>query len=550
MQTPGHLLVTDRLGNVKRVPLSKQMITLGRHADNDIQLLSTSVSRHHAEITQEEGVFYIVDKGSKSGTFVNGQLVVRRQLCNLDRIRLGGDHEHEIQYVDARQEPVAEDQVRRPEAPQAPASNARAELENLAKFLEVNQALKISLSIDEVLRLIVDAAVEITGAERGALLLRDEHGELAFRVARDRDRRTLTSGNFPISRTAVDQAFKGGRSVIVSDLDGNHPLAAAESALHMELRKIVCIPLERFRVRERADATGIFSRDIVGTLYVDSRQATDALSKTSITLLESLAFEASKALESLRLMQEEEQKQRMEREFAMAREVQVALLTNSTLDANHVEVVAHSTPSRYVDGDFYDLFALDDGRSVIVLGDVSGKGIAAALLASMSQGILDAQLRAGHDLCSVITILNRLLVRKTASGKFVTLFCAVLDAAGNLCFVNAGHNPPFLLRASGELETLASNGMVVGAFDFAAYSEGQTRMVPGDVLVAFTDGVTEALGASGEMFGEQRLAAVVKSAAQGGAAEIRDSVLAQVAAFTRGLPQEDDITIVALKMKN
>jgi len=549
METPAQIVVKDSLGNVKRFRLGKPVFTLGRHTDNDFQVLSTSVSRHHAEILSEEGLFYIVDKGSKSGTFVNGQLIARQRLCNLDLIRLGGDQDNEIKFLDAGPAKPPKGPEASPEPARSQPFNARAELENLAKFLEVNQALKISLSIDEVLCLIVDAAIEITGADRGALLLRNDEGHLELRVARDRDRRTLDSEHFSISMTAVDQAFQGGRSVIVSDISGNHPLAAAESALYLELRKIVCIPLQRFRVSERTDATGIFSRDIVGTLYVDSRQATDALSRTSITLLESLAFEASKALENLRLMQEEEQKQRMEREFAMAREVQVALLTSSTLDSDHVEAAAHSIPSRFVDGDFYDLFVLEDGRCVIVLGDVAGKGIAAALMASMSQGILEAQLRAGHSIESVITILNRLLVRKSASRKFVTLFCAVLDSEGNLTFVNAGHNPPVLVRAGGDVETLSSNGMVVGAFDFASYSESQTRLCPGDVLVAFTDGVTEAIGATGEMFGEQRLAAVVKSAIDSSASAIKEVILEEVADFTRGLPQEDDITTVVLKMK-
>jgi serine phosphatase RsbU (regulator of sigma subunit)/pSer/pThr/pTyr-binding forkhead associated (FHA) protein len=549
MRTRAYIVYTDRLGNVKRLPLAKPVFTIGRYSDNDLPVVSESVSRHHAEIVLEEGAYYLIDKGSKSGTFVNGQAVVRQELRNRDRIRLGGDHDHGIQFEDARATACAEEQGIRSEGAQSSRINARAELQYLAKFLEVNQALKISLSIDEVLSLIVDAAVEITGAERGALLLPNERGEIEFRVARDRDRRTLFSDRFLISWTAVNQAFQGSRGVIISDFDGQRKVEATQSAVQLELRKIVCIPLQRFRIRERSDATGVFSRDVVGTLYVDSRQATGALSKTSVTLLESLAFEASKALESLRLMQEEEQMQRMEREFAMAREVQVALLTNSTLETDHVEVAAKSTPSRYVDGDFYDLFTLEDGRSVIVLGDVAGKGVGAALLASMSQGILEGQLRSGQSLQTVITNLNQLLVRKSATDKFVTLFCAVLNSAGDLGFVNAGHNPPILLRANGEIETLSSNGLVVGAFDFARYSESQTQLLPGDVLVVFTDGVTEATGETGEMFGDHRLVAVLRSAAHCRASEIRDSILATVAAFTQGCPQEDDITIVALKMK-
>ncbi len=548
METPAYILVTDRLGSVNRLPLTKPVFTLGRHVDNDLQILSTSVSRHHAEIRLEDGAYFIVDVGSKSGTFVNSEKVSRQKLRDMDRIRLGSDEEYDIRFETAAQAEEAEGRKRGTTGFPSTPFNARAELKNLAKFLEVNQALKISLSIDEVLRLIVDAAVEITGADRGALLLRNERGEIEFRAARDRDRRTLSSDRFSISRTAVDQAFHGGRSVVFSDLDGQSA-AATESALQLELHTIVCIPIPRMQVRELADATGIFNSDIVGTLYVDSRRVTDALSKTSVKLLESLAVEVSRALESLRLMQEEEQKQRMEQEFAMAREVQVALLTNSALETDKAEAAAQSKPSRYVDGDFYDLLTLEDGRSILVLGDVAGKGIAAALLASMSQGILDAQLRLGQSLSSVFTGLNRLLVRKSAPSKFVTLFCGVLDSTGKLCFVNAGHNPPILLRSTGEMETLASNAMIVGAFDFARYAEGTTQLLPGDVLVAFSDGVTEATDMAGQMFGDERLAASLRSVAPRRASEIVDAILADVAAFTHGLPQADDITIVALRMK-
>jgi len=380
-------------------------------------------------------------------------------------------------------------------------------------------------------------------------MLRSETGTLELKVARDRDRRTLSSDCLAVSRTVVDRAFREGRSLFVAHSGADSRVSRTESMAHLELRSVACIPLERFRPSERTDVTTFLSRDIQGVLYVDSRESSKALSRASVSMLESLAFEASKALESLRLMQEGAEKLRLEKELAMAREVQVALLTTSLLDAEHVEVAAHSIPSRHVDGDFYDLFNLPGGRSAFVLGDVSGKGISAALLASMFQGIVEAQLSAGLSISSVITGLNRMLVQKSASSKFVTLFCAILDPQGNLIFVNAGHNPPMVLRASGQIEVLSTNSLIVGAFDFATYPEAETRLAPGDVLVAFTDGVTEAQNSSGEMFGDQRLQEVIRSAAALGAAQIRDCVLDQVATYSRGLLQDDDITVVALKMK-
>ncbi len=210
MNAPAGLIVTDRLGNARHVELNLPVLTIGRHADNDLQILGASVSRRHAEIVREGENFYIVDKGSKSGTYLNGEKVERRLLAHKDRIGIGLEPEQEIQFLDLQR--AEQEESRAGERP----ANAHAELQNLAKFLEVNQALKISLSIDEVLNLIVDAAIEMTQAERGALLLRGESGELEFRVARDRLRRTLPGDSFKMSRTAVDQAFRGGRSVVAT----------------------------------------------------------------------------------------------------------------------------------------------------------------------------------------------------------------------------------------------------------------------------------------------------------------------------------------------
>lgn len=539
----GQLSVTDRLGNARQVNLNKPVFAIGRHAENDLQVLGASISRRHAEIVREGDDFYLIDKGSKSGSFVNQQKVDRRKLAHRDRIGIGPDSGQEILFLDLRIDQAKEEQA------EAQHSNAHAELQNLAKFLEVNQALKISLSIDELLSLIVDAAIEMTSAERGALLLQGESGELEFRVARDRRRRTLGGSAFPMSRTAVAQAFRGCRSVIASGSQDDVLLEGAESVMALELRTIVCIPLQRLQLNERIEATGVHAREVLGVLYVDSRHAAGVLSKASITLLESLAFEASKALEGVRLMQQEEAKRRLEQEFAMAREVQVALLTTSDLDADHVELAAHSRPSRYVDGDFYDLFTLTEGRIVAVLGDVSGKGVAAALLAAMAQGVIQVQLNADHSVASAIKTLNHLLVQKTAPSRFITVFCALLEPGGDLAFVNAGHNPPLLLRAGGGHEYLSSHSMVVGAFDFAKYSEGKTRLGPGDIVVAFTDGVTEAIGSGGEMFGDQRLLETVQAAADLGAGQIRERIFEEVAAFTRGQSQDDDITVIVLKMK-
>jgi len=555
MQKPAQLKVTNRFGVEKRLPLGKPVFTIGRKAENDLQLLSDSVSRQHAEIAYQDETYYLIDRGSKRGSYVNDQRVERCQLQHLDQIRIGGDDHHQIQFLDETVEQAAaifrtnsSPRLSQSQwADRARAASANEELQKLARFVEVNQAFKFSLTPDDVLCLIVDAAIEMTQAERGFLMLRNEHGDLEFKVARDRDRNWLVGNDFAMSHTVVEESFKQNRSVIINDSREHALLAARQSVRSLDLRSIACIPLRRFQMSEHMDATTVLKRDVIGVLYVDSHVISGTISQTSLRLLESLAFEATKSLESVRLMHEEQEKKQLEVELNMAREVQVALSPVFRQPA-HFEVAAQSIPSRYVGGDFYDLMPLAAGGTAFALGDVSGKGIAAALLAAMAQGALQAQFAGGLGLTEVINSLNRVLVQRSAADRFITLFCAVLDPDGRFAYINAGHNLPILVRTDGRTELLTTKSVLLGAFDFAKYQERETRLAPGDIVVIYTDGVTEAVNAAGEMFGDDRLVSLVAASASLSADEIKGRVLGEVVAFTSGLPQGDDITLIVLKM--
>ena len=351
-----------------------------------------------------------------------------------------------------------------------------------------------------------------------------------------------------MSRSSLERAFHDGRSIILHSVAGGDVYPGTESLQRLDLQKIVCIPLQSFKGTGNTQTTGMLRRDITGVLYLDGRQASGALSAASIALLESLAFEAAKALDTVRLMQQEEEKLRMEKELLTAHEVQLALLTADRLESNFCELSAHSVPSRYVDGDFFDLFTIEGGRMAFLLGDVAGKGISAALLASMAQGVLHTHLCAGTDISSTVRILNRFFVAKNSSCRFLTLFCGVLHPDGRLTFLNAGHNPPLLLRHDGGVEKLEAGSMVVGLFEDVPFEENEVRLRGGDLLVAYTDGLTEAVGPSGKMFGEARLQETCRAAIHLSAQETRDRIFASAAEFTRGLAQSDDITVVVLKM--
>ena len=554
MQKAAQLKIINRFGVTRMLPLDKPVFSIGRKAENDLQLLSDTVSRQHAEIVYENDAYFLVDIGSKRGSYVNDQRVERCALQHQDRIRIGGDEDQQIVFLD--------DSVERASAifnstPNLTLSttlkdrtvSANEELQKLSRFIEVNQAFKFSLTPDDVLCLIIDAAIEITGAERGFLMLRNDAGDLEFKIARDRQRNWLVGNDFAMSRSVVEEAFKQNRSVIINDSSESVALFARESVRSLDLRSIACIPLRRFQMSENMDATTMLKRDVIGVLYVDSHVIGGSLTQTSLRLLESLAFEATKSLENVRLMHEETEKKQIEQELGMARQVQVALSPTSFKQPDHFEVAAHNIPSRYVGGDFYDLIPLKDDRSVFALGDVSGKGVAAALLAAMAQGALQALFASNLPLTETIASLNKVLVQRSDSNRFITLFCAVLDRDGHFTYINAGHNLPILARAAGDTEMLTTKSVLLGAFDFIEYKPRQTRLSPGDVVVMYTDGVTEAVNAANEMFGDDRLEDLIKRSVNLSAEEIKQRILDEVLSFTRGLPQGDDITLIVLKMK-
>jgi phosphoserine phosphatase RsbU/P len=554
MQKPARLKIVNRFGVMRSLPLGKPVFTIGRKAENDLQLLSDSVSRQHAEIVYEDDTYYLVDIGSKRGTFVNDQQIARCALQHLDRIRIGGDEDQQIIFLDdtiERASAIFDSSPRLTLTPQQAdrVTSANEELQKLARFIEVNQAFKFSLTPDDVLCLIVDAAIEITQAERGFLMLRNLAGDLEFKVARDDGRSWLEGADFAMSRSVVEEAFKQNRSVIINDSREAASSIARESVRSLDLRSIACVPLRLFQMTENMDATTVLKRDAIGVLYVDSHVIGGTITETSIRLLESLAFEATKSLENVRLMHEEREKKQIEQELGVARQVQVALSPTAFKVPDYFEVAAHNIPSRYVGGDFYDFISLRDERSAFALGDVSGKGVAAALLAAMAQGALQAQFTSNLPLAEVVTSLNKVLVQRSASNRFITLFCATLDLDGHFTYINAGHNPPVLARANGDTETLTTKSVLLGAFDFVEYKPRQTRLAPGDVVVMYTDGVTEAVNADNQMFGDERLEKLVREGVHLGAEEIKQWIMDEVLNFTAGLPQGDDITMIVLKMR-
>jgi sigma-B regulation protein RsbU (phosphoserine phosphatase) len=283
-------------------------------------------------------------------------------------------------------------------------------------------------------------------------------------------------------------------------------------------------------------------------LYVDSTQPMHALSGLDRRILERLAEETTGVLEKVEMLAQLEEKKLLERDLQLAEQTQRALLPPRLPQVTGYRLQAHCQPTRHVGGDLYDFVTLDSERLVAVLADVSGKGVAASLLSSSVQGALQMLLRRGVPAAEVVDDLNRYLCERSAEGQFVTLFLLWVDGDGRGGFVNAGHPPAFVYRAStGAVEPLLGGGIVLGIFDSVHYQAQPLELRPGDLLLVYSDGLTDAESAAGVMFGEERVQELLARFGVNGAQATHAALLSAVTQHARGAEPTDDITLVLVE---
>jgi serine phosphatase RsbU (regulator of sigma subunit) len=287
---------------------------------------------------------------------------------------------------------------------------------------------------------------------------------------------------------------------------------------------------------------------VFGIIYADSPIAEGRFTEDHLKVLTTLASVAAIRVENARLVEARLERERLERELALASEIQQRFQPTAPPHITGYELQGISFPCYEIGGDYYDFIEREDGRLVIALGDVSGKGTAAALLMSSLHAAIHAQSASHDSLVATISAVNRYLADNIPANRFVTLFYAELEPeSGSLSFLNAGHNPPLIVHAAGTVEQLASGGLPLGIKPDADYREGRTQLQPGDVLVIYSDGVTEAVSPSGEEFGPTRLYEVVQRNVEASAAGIRDRIESSLTKFAQGTSAADDITLVIVK---
>ena len=545
---PKELLIRDFEGKITYLPLDRDRIMLGR--SSACQLCypdDAGLSRQHMALTKVNGQWMAEDLGSKNGTLVNDRRIDAATPVGIgDKIVAG---HLELELSDALPNTTGVQKVEFVEVSESATSGSTTLVASLDEMLSSQSGEMDKTSIiqgnpqmqaliragrelaghrplNELFEVIMDLSMEAVLAGRGVLMTL-EGDELKARAAR--------GAGFKISNTVRDRVIKEKSSLLVRDAQMDQALKAQMSIVQNSVRSMIAVPLQ---TNDR----------VIGLIYVDSPDMIREFTREDLGLLTVMANVAAIRIEHARLNEIELVERAMSKELDQAAHIQMGLLPSAPPKAEGMDIAGRTSPCRTVGGDYYDYLEFPDGRLGMLVGDVAGKGMPASLLMSSLQARVKVLFEEGDRLAEKITRLNKATTAHTPDNRFITFFMTVADpATGELVFTNAGHNPPVLVRAKGGFELLSGGGMILGILPMAEYTEVRAKMEPGDTLVLFSDGVTEAVNPSDEDFGETRLAELVASLSGRPAREIVKAVHDEVARFTQGAPPADDITVVVAR---
>jgi len=538
------ILIQGPDGQAKTVPLAGTRLVVGRSSGAELSFPDDAgLSRQHFALELTGDDWTVQDLGSKNGTFVNNiPLKARLTLRPGDHITAG-----HLSIVFAPEQGAAAPGVvvfEGGETDSPSTSTLVTSLESANRTIVVDpgggakpsaamqalihagQELAENRPLADLFPLILDLSIQAVNAQRGVLLLLE--GERLAAKAHKGE-------GFRISTAVRDRVLKDKSSVLVRDAQLDDAFKGRMSIVEQKVHTMMAVPLE---TKDR----------IIGLIYVDSPFILREFTKNDLSLLTVMANVAAIRIEHARLAEVEAAERIMQRDLSQAAEIQGGMLPARAPEIPGVDLAGFNVPCRTVGGDYYDFFPYAGASVGLALGDVSGKGMPAALMMMGLHARVHVLAESPGNLGDFMVRLNKATCATCPSNRFITFFFSVLDAAtGGLRFANAGHNPPVLLRASGEPQMLEGGGPVLGIVPMAPYCEQSASLAPGDLLVLYSDGVTEANNPGYDEFGEERFIRVLSENRARSAREILDAVTAALKEFTAGAAQADDITLVVAK---
>jgi len=531
--------VTPRLvvhdgDNSHTVAVDPVPFTIGRQADRNLVFSNAQISRQHAIIHHDDDGYFIQDLGSRHGIVVNG---TRRETARLqagDRIQLGASG---ITLVFLLPQDHSSTRALLSRISSTPSGGT--ELEKLSLFLQAAQSFNSTRVLTDVLTTMLEYTLRLTGAERGFVFLGENASSLALESGLSGDGQPLVDDS-KISHSILRDAATSGQPFIIGDVSGEGTPIGRESAVAHELRSVIAIPL-RGRNTDR----------FFGVLYLDSRLRTSTLNRVGRDILNAIASEAANLLENARMVQAERAADLLRNELDIAASIQQSLIARETPTFSYARVLARTAQCTEVGGDFYDIIPIgpngsgaggsnyDDGF-VAIVADVSGKGMSAALLAAIIQGMMYAQVKGCTTLTDAFATVNTFLCSRVSGQKYVTLLALHYRPNGEVEFVNGGHVPPFLVLEDGTTQAITDGDVPVGLIPGAHFHAVRLNVPPKARLVLLSDGITETEDANGDQFGTTRLPLELASN------DPMHAVFAAMHQFNNGAPPHDDCTLLVI----
>lgn len=536
--------------------LDRDKMVMGRHPDCEIVLDVGAVSRQHAQIIRDNGAFYVEDLKSRNGTYVNGRMIEgRAQLHENDRVKICdllftfhleppgapvGGAASESSEGSGSELPVMVDDNEGNSTVMSTLSvansgNLRVEVRPEAKLkamIEISRNLATAVSLEDVLPKILDSLFKVfTQADRGfVLLVERDSGVMVPKAVRYR--RPGQEETIRVSRTIIQKVMEQKEAILSADAASDQRFEMSQSVADFRIRSMMCVPM--FNT----------SGEALGVIQLDTQDQMQRFEKDDLDVLASVAAQASASIENAQLHESLFEQQMMQRELEFAHKVQQGFLPDAHPQLEGYEFFDFYQPAKGVGGDYYDYILLPGNRVGVVLGDVSGKGIAAALLMAKLSSDTRYCLASARLPAEAIDNLNTAFCRDGWEDRFVTFVLGVIDLENHeLTIVNAGHMPPILRRANGAVEELdAETGLPLGVAPEVNYGQHVVTLEPGDSLTVYTDGISEAMNPNRDLYGMDRLRNLVGKHV--GAGAIGKAVLDDVRQFVGKQAQSDDMCVV------
>lgn len=550
MSTLPTLIIRTPDGASRELLLEQPRYSLGRASSSDLCYPDDAgLSRQHLAVEHTPDGWLVRDLGSKNGTVLNGNKLSQAGTVLRPGDRLSAGHLFMEFRAPALDEPIAlksvvfVDQLSQPitdsttvqasldglmgRGPTIDPSNTQMlhGSPQMRALIRAGKELAEHRPLKEVFEVIMDLAMEAVSAGRGVLMT-VEGDDLQVQAIRGE--------GFQISSGVRDRVLREQSSIMIRDTSLEEAFRERKSIVAQQIRSLLAVPLQT-------------NEKVIGLIYLDSPNLIRPFTKEDLSLLTVMANVAAIRIEHARLVAVEQTEQMQRVELDQAAQIQRTLLPAKAPSVPGYSIAGYNAPCRTVGGDYYDFLEFADGKIGLIVADVSGKGLPASLMMTSLQARVQVLFEDGNGLAFKMTRLNSAIARNCPAGKFITVFLGVLDPdATTLNYSNAGHNPPLVVRANGTVEKLSKGGgPVMGILPNIIYQEAAVNLDPGDIVVLYSDGVTESFAPDrDEEFGEERLAEVV-AANRGETVEtIVQAVNDAVATFTKGAPAADDFTLL------